>query len=70
MRAEFEDRPFGVGGEFAIPRAEPVPAAAPPFVIPPPPWSENYRAELDPDPEPEPLPKGRALRRKGGMVTP
>jgi hypothetical protein len=52
LSAEFVDQPFGVVGEWATPRYDPAPPAPPPFVIPPPPWSENYRPELDPDHEP------------------
>jgi hypothetical protein len=42
----------GRRGEMAVPRNEPAPPAPEPFVIPPPPWSENYRPELDPEHEP------------------
>jgi hypothetical protein len=50
---EFQNLPFGVAGEMAVPRAqEPPPPPPPAVVIPAPPWSENYDPELDPDHEP------------------
>lgn len=52
MRPEFEQKEWGVVGEFVAGNPGPVAPAPPPFVIPPPPWSPNYDPALDPDHEP------------------
>jgi hypothetical protein len=52
MQAEFEAKEWGVCGELLTPSAEPASPVSEPFVIPPPPWSENYDPALDPDHEP------------------
>jgi hypothetical protein len=63
MKGEFEDRPFGIVGEWAVPQSEPVPAPPAPLVIPPPPWSVHYDPELDPDHEPAVEPPGEEDER-------
>jgi hypothetical protein len=53
MRELVEELPFGVVGEYAVPQPPMAPPAMPQrFVPPPPPWSPNYRPELDPDYQP------------------
>jgi hypothetical protein len=53
MRAEFEEKEYGVVGEFIVGSSEPAPPPVPqPPMIPPPPWAVNYDPALDPDREP------------------
>jgi hypothetical protein len=58
MRDHFERKPYAghlpgaVVGEFVVGNPEAAPKPRPPVVMPPPPWSEHYRPELDPDHEP------------------
>jgi hypothetical protein len=54
---EFAEKEWGSAGETAASASEPSSTKVTPPLIPPPPWSENYRPEDDPDHEPaiEPL---------------
>jgi hypothetical protein len=61
MRAEIDERPWGVAGGMIVAHPPQQPPPVPPM-IPPPPWSENYAGdehlEVDQDElaaEPKPL---------------